>query len=192
MEARNERTVAQAIKERRTVRLFKPDSVSVDLLVELLDVAVWAPNHNLREPWRFIVYAGEGRRVFADAVIDTFTAEERAKYEEKRRDEYSTAPLHVIVAMKEDPRQKQWEEDFSAVCCLIQNFQLAAWEQGIGMVWKSNPYMYNPKFRAAAGVGPGEKIVAVLHVGYPRIVPQATPRTPARDKLTVVDRALQA
>lgn len=181
-------TISQLIKERRTVRLFKSDQVTVDQLTELLDIAVWAPNHNLREPWRFIVYTGEGRKVFADAVIHAFTADEKEKYGENRRNEYMTIPLHLIVVLKEDPRQKQWDEDFSAVCCLIQNLQLAAWEQGIGMVWKSNPYMYNPKFRDAVGVLPGEKIVAALHIGYPRIIPPAVPRTPASEKLTVVDR----
>ncbi|MBD2870553.1 nitroreductase family protein [Paenibacillus arenilitoris] len=181
-------TMSQLIKERRTVRLFTGDPVTVEQLTELLDVAVWAPNHNLREPWRFIVYTGEGRKVFADAVFQSFTQEEAKKYGEARRNEYMATPLHLIVALKEDPRQKQWDEDFSAVSCLIQNLQLAAWEQGIGMVWKSNPYMYHPKFREAAGIQPGEKVVAVLHIGYPRIIPPAAPRTPAIEKLTVVDR----
>lgn len=183
-------TVSQLIKERRTVRVFKEDAVSVETLTELLDVAVWAPNHNLREPWRFIVYEGEGRKIFADAVLSTFSPEELAKYGEHRMKEYMHTPLHLLVVLKEDPRQKQWDEDFSAVCCLIQNLQLAAWEQGIGMVWKSNPYMYNPKFRDESGVGvqPGEKIVAVLHIGYPRVIPHAAPRTPARELLTIVNK----
>jgi len=181
-------SISQLIKDRRTVRLFKNDPVTIEQLTELLDIAVWAPNHNLREPWRFIAYTDEGRVSFADAVFDTFTADEKAKYGEARRQEYMTIPVHLVVVLKEDPRQKQWDEDFSAVCCLIQNLSLAAWERGIGMVWKSNPYMYNPKFREAAGVQPGEKIVAVLHIGYPRVIPQAAPRTPAAEKLTVVDR----
>ncbi|MBD2848467.1 nitroreductase [Paenibacillus sp. IB182496] len=181
-------TIAQLIKARRTVRRFTDDPVTVEQLTELLDVAVWAPNHNLREPWRFIAYTGEGRRVFTDAVFDTYTADERQKYGEARRTEFLTTPLHVIVILREDPRQKQWDEDFAAVCCLLQNLQLVAWEEGIGMVWKSNPYMYNPKFREAIGVQPGEKIVAVLHIGYPRIIPKAAPRTPAAEMLTVIDR----
>ncbi|WP_168120192.1 nitroreductase [Paenibacillus sp. HB172176] len=179
--------IAQLIKSRRTVRLFTDDPVTIGQLTALLDIAIWAPNHNLREPWRFIAFTGEGRSVFANAVFNTYSADERKKYGEARRIEYIETPLHLVIVLREDPRQKQWDEDFAAVCCLLQNLQLAAWEEGIGMVWKSNPYMYNPKFRESVGVRPGEKIVAVLHIGYPRIVPKASPRTPAVEKLTVVD-----
>ncbi|OMF27213.1 nitroreductase [Paenibacillus sp. FSL H8-0548] len=179
--------MAALIQERRSVRLFKPKPVSIGQLTALLDVAVWAPNHNLREPWRFIAYHGAGRELFANAMIDTYTKEEKEKYEEQRRKEYRNTPIILIVALTEDPRQKQWDENFAAVCCLIQNFQLAAWEQGIGMVWKSNPYMYNPSFRKAVGVQSGEKIVAVLHIGYPRIIPPAAPRTAAVELLSVID-----
>ncbi|WP_138753130.1 nitroreductase family protein [Paenibacillus sinopodophylli] len=180
--------MAALIKQRRTIRTFTDQAVTIEQLTELLDTAVWAPNHNLREPWRFIVYTGDGRSQFADAMIETFTKEEKAKYEEQRRKEYMHIPLHLLVIMKEDPRQKQWDEDFSAVCCLIQNLQLAAWEQGIGMVWKSNPYMYNPTFRDRAGVQAGEKIIAVLHIGYPRVIPSPSKRTSAKELLHIIDR----
>ncbi|CAH1197607.1 Putative NAD(P)H nitroreductase YdjA [Paenibacillus plantiphilus] len=180
-------TIAALIKERRTVRVFRNDPVSDELLLELLNVAVWAPNHGLREPWRFILYKGEGRRVFTDAVIGAFTPDEKIKYAETRAEYYMGIPIHLIVILKEDPRQKQWDEDFAAVCCLIQNFQLAAWEQGLGVVWKTNPYLYDPGFRAATGVQPGEKVIGVLHVGYPDKIPPARPRTAAEKLLTVID-----
>jgi nitroreductase len=180
------KSISTLIKERRTVRLFQEEPVSLEMLTELLDVAVWAPNHNLREPWRFVAYVGEGKQLFSDAVMATFSKDELDKYGEQRARDYRRIPLHLLIVMREDPRQKQWDEDYAAVCCLIQNFQLAAWEQGIGMVWKSNPYMYHPGFRESVGVQPGEKIVAVLHIGYPRIIPPAASRTSARELLTVV------
>ncbi len=161
----------------------------MDKLEELLDIAVWAPNHNLREPWRFIAYTGDGKRSFSDAVLATFSKDELEKYGEQRERNYLRIPLHLLIVMPEDPRQKQWDEDYAAVCCLIQNLQLAAWEQGIGMVWKSNPYMYHPGFRDSVGVKPGEKIAAVLHIGYPRIIPPAAARTPARELLKIIDGA---
>lgn len=180
-------TAAELIEARRTIRVFRDDPVPDELLLQLLNVAVWAPNHGLREPWRFILFKDEGRRIFTDAVIGSFTPEEKLKYASARTDYYMGIPVHLVVILKEDPRQKQWEEDFAAVCCLIQNFQLAAWEKGIGVVWKTNPYIYNPGFRAAIGVRPGEKVIGALHVGYPDIIPPARPRTAAEKLLTVID-----
>src|SRR3979411_2159581 len=47
--------VAQAIRSRRTHKAFAPEPVPRELLDELLDLARWAPNHHLTNPWRFRV-----------------------------------------------------------------------------------------------------------------------------------------
>jgi ribosomal protein L14 len=55
-------------------------------------------------------------------------------------------PIHIVVVMDEDPRQKQWDGDF-ATAVVIQNFQLLAWKDGLGVVWKTNNYSCHPSFR---------------------------------------------
>lgn len=178
-------TVADLIRSRRTVRQFRSDPIPHRLLLELMDIACWAPNHGLREPWRFIVYRGEARQAFADAVIETFDAEAKANYAESRFTYYMEIPVHIIVVMQVDSRQKQYEEDYAAVCCWIQNFQLAAWERELGVVWKTNPYNSAGSFLESVGVMADEKIVGVLHVGYPKTVPEARPRTPADSRILI-------
>ncbi|MGQ7888230.1 nitroreductase family protein [Paenibacillus sp. WC2504] len=177
--------ISELIKDRRSVRAFKSDPIDTDLITELLNVAVWAPTHGLREPWRFILYKGEARKPLAEAMIRTYTAEEKERLAAQKLDYFMQIPAHLVVVMNEDPRQKQWEEDFACVCCLIQNFQLAAWEVGVGVVWKTNPFIHSPNFREAVGVKPGEKIVGLLHIGYPEQVPAVRPRTDAREKLII-------
>ncbi|WP_239551479.1 nitroreductase family protein [Paenibacillus elgii] len=55
-------SIAQTIRERRSIRAFNRTPVPQDLVLQLLNDAVWAPNHGLREPWRFIyVGSAEGR-----------------------------------------------------------------------------------------------------------------------------------
>lgn len=188
VESRLEGAVAKLIKERRTVRLFKRDPVPAALILELLNVAVWAPNHMNRQPWRFILVQGEGRKAFANAMVQTYSTEEREKHGLKKKEYLENVPAHLVVVLKEDPRPKVWDEDYAAVCSLIQNFQLAAWEQGLGVVWKTNNYGYDPRFRQAVGVEAGEKIAGVLHIGYPEVIPPVQPRTPAEQLLTVIDR----
>ncbi len=47
--------VDTAIRTRRTHKAFRPDPVPTEVLDELFDLARWAPNHNLTNPWRFRV-----------------------------------------------------------------------------------------------------------------------------------------
>ncbi|MBA2942834.1 nitroreductase [Paenibacillus sp. CGMCC 1.16610] len=180
--------IAKVIKSRRTIRTFKDTPVSDELLLELLNVAIWAPNHENRQPWRFLLYKGEGRVALADAMLETYSDEEREQYGKRKREYFLEVPVHLIVVLKEDRRQKQWDEDYAAACALIQNFQLAAWEQGLGVVWKTNHYNYEANFREAIGIQPEEKIVGVLHIGYPEIIPPEQKRTPAEELLTIIDK----
>ena len=45
----------EAIRTRRTHKVFGPEPVDRDTLLELFDLARWAPNHHLTNPWRFRV-----------------------------------------------------------------------------------------------------------------------------------------
>jgi nitroreductase len=104
---------------------------------------------------------------------------------EQRRRLLSEPAAFLIVVMTEDPRQKQNDENFAAVSALIQNFQLLAWEKGLGVVWKTNPFIYEPQVRELLGVRSGERIVGILHLGYFDQIPPARERTPAEEKFVV-------
>ncbi|MNO50722.1 putative NAD(P)H nitroreductase YdjA [compost metagenome] len=181
-------SIAAIIKERRSIKQFKPEPLPEGLLEELLDVAVWAPNHGLREPWRFIAFQGEGAKFLGDAAFSLLKrAVSDPEFAVKRQEYLASVPLTLIVVMPEDPRQREWDEDYAAVSALVQNFQLAAWERGVGTIWKTDPYIYAPDFRAKIGVKPGEKIVAMVHAGYPDVIPGSRSRTEASKLLRVVD-----
>ena len=47
--------VEHAIRERRTHKVFASESLPRALLDELLELARWAPNHHLTNPWRLRV-----------------------------------------------------------------------------------------------------------------------------------------
>ena len=48
-------TLEEAIRTRRTHKAYGPDPVPREELDELLELARWAPNHDLTNPWRFRV-----------------------------------------------------------------------------------------------------------------------------------------
>lgn len=171
--------VSKVIQERRTIKQFKPDPVEENLLYELLNIASWAPNHGMREPWRFILFIDEGKQFLINKIMES------AK---KPKDpvKLMQIPAFLAVIIKEDERQRELEEDMLATGTFVQNFQLAAWERGIGVKWVTDPFTFRPEFRANIGVQPNEKLIGLLQIGYPDVIPAARPRTPIQDKLTIV------
>jgi len=51
--------VEEAIRTRRTHKAYRSEPVDRSLLEGILDLARWAPNHNLTNPWRFRVVGPE-------------------------------------------------------------------------------------------------------------------------------------
>ena len=47
--------VEEAIRSRRTHKAYRSEPVDRAVVEEILDLARWAPNHNLTNPWRFRV-----------------------------------------------------------------------------------------------------------------------------------------
>ncbi|AJY77939.1 nitroreductase [Paenibacillus beijingensis] len=180
-------SIARTIRERRTIRDFNGEPMSRETVNELLNDAVWAPFHSSKEPWRFILFTGEGRKVFADAVINAYTKDESAEWIDWAIKTYlHLSQAHLLVVIKADPRQKYFEDAFLAAGALIQNLQLLAWERKVGVVWKTSDYILLPKFLNAVGVKPGERVVGALHLGYfnDDKIPRPKKRAPVSELLT--------
>lgn len=163
----------------------------LELVKELLDTAVWAPNHKLTQPWRFVVVHGRGRERIAEVARAVNEKREKDPVKAKELGEFfykklMAVPMFVVVLMREDTQLTVREEDYAATSCVIHNFALLAWERGLGTVWETYGLLHQSGFREAVGAQPGEKIVGSLHVGYPAAVPPAQPRIPAERLLTVI------
>lgn len=183
--------LSQLLKERRSVHLFEDREVSPELVKDMLDYANWVPNHKMTQPWRFIMVYGQGRKKIAEAVR---ALKERSETDPEKKKEVGQkfynklmgVPMFLIVVMKEHTNLVVREEDYASTSCVIHNFSLLAWEQGIGLVWETYPLIHDPNFREALGIQPGEKVVGSLHLGYPARVPQAKPRIPASELITEI------
>src|SRR5262245_47302886 len=55
--------LVEAIRARRSIPLkqISPEPIDLDSIALMLEAANWAPSHGQTEPWRFSVFAGEGR-----------------------------------------------------------------------------------------------------------------------------------
>jgi nitroreductase len=61
--------VLQAIKERKSIRAFKPDQVPLDLLKKILEDAMRAPSWANTQPWEFAVVTGNKLKAIQDAFV---------------------------------------------------------------------------------------------------------------------------
>jgi len=59
----------EAIYNRRSVRAFKPDPLSDEVLNKLLEAGTWAPSHSNNQPWEFVILGDVTRRELAAAYL---------------------------------------------------------------------------------------------------------------------------
>ncbi|NEW05653.1 nitroreductase [Paenibacillus sp. SYP-B3998] len=184
-------SIADVIQKRRTIRQFNERKLTTDTILQILYVAVWAPNHGLREPWRFICAAElEAKELLADRIVRALEEMNRYKWlPGKIKDMYKKKmiqiPAILFVIVKEERGKLKREEDFAAACALIQNLQLCAWEREIGMVWSIDETLCaNQIFCDKIGMRKEERIAGMLYMGYYDHIPKAKKRTPAERKMT--------
>jgi nitroreductase len=184
--------VKDLILERRSIQAFEDREVPFALVTELLETAIWVPNHRMTQPWRFILVHGDGRPVlleaarrFAEKAEKDATRKKDAG--ERQVDKLKGVPFFLLVVMAENPHPLIRDEDYAATSCIVQNLSLLAWDKGLGMVWKTYGMIHDPGFREALGVEAGERVVASLHIGYPLRFPNPQPRIPAAVRITTLN-----
>lgn len=186
--------LAELLKERRSVHQFEQREVPIELVMELMEVAVWVPNYHMTQPWRFIVSYGDGKRRMAEAVrqLKELSEPDASKKQEVGRrfyDKIMAIPMIMTVIMQENPNLIVREEDYASTSCIIHNFSLLAWERGIGLAWETYSWLLSETFRNAMDIKPGEKVLGNLHIGYPARIPKAQPRIPAAERVTILNEA---
>jgi nitroreductase len=184
----NTTSVLDAVRGRRSIVKMKPDPVPHDLLAQLLDAAVWAPNHRLTEPWQFFVLEGEAKQRFAALRRDFRRAqmpnpdapEVRPALEKVYRDTLDTpAIIAVTSALAADPEIR--EEDLWATFGAAYAFMLGAWSRGLGTYFRTGAFRDYPPLRQLLKLPEDRRIIGVIYAGFPAEVPQRR-RTPAAEK----------
>jgi nitroreductase len=148
--------VENAIRERRTHKAFGPDPVERETLEELLELARWAPNHNLTNPWRFRVLGPESLRRLKEAA----GPEGAAKLDR--------APTLVAASVVQTGDPVQDEEDLCAAAVAVYVVLLAAHARGLVGYWRTPGVLRTPEGRAALGIPDDERFVGLIHLGPPR------------------------
>lgn len=171
-------TVDTVIRGRRTHKTYGRRPVDRVTLDELFELARWAPNHHLTNPWRFRVI-GPGALVRLKHACDA------AKPGSSRK--LDRAPTMIAVTARQTGDAAQDREDVLATGVASYIVLLAAHARGLAGYWRTLDVMNEPAGRAALGIPATETAIALLHLGTPEHTPPPTERAPLDEIVTYLD-----
>ena len=178
------------LKTRRSVSaaFLGPPGPSEAELAEILTVAARVPDHGKLTPWRFIVFAGAARRQAGEALAAVYAKRHPGADEnrlEAERNRLSRAPLVVAVVSTAAPHPKipEFEQLMSAGNAAL-NVVLATHALGYAAQWVTGWIAYDDEAGAILGLRPGERFVAIVHIGTPTVPPAERPRPDLDDVVT--------
>jgi nitroreductase len=183
-----------AINQRTSMRRFRPDAVPRQIVEELLECAVRAPNHKLTQPWRFAVIGGRAKEQYAEIrakhrlkrYADPSLPEAAAAAEKVRREALDT-PLHVVAMTTVSPDEITREEDYAATMMAIANLMIAAESLGLGTYLKTGGVMDDPGLSELVGVPEKCRVVGLISLGYPVDLEPPRRRKPAAELTRWID-----
>lgn len=182
--------VNDLIRKRRSVfpQFYTGEKVDDNIIRQMIVNASYAPTHKLTQPWRFVVFKGEGLKKFATAQAEVYkTVTERdGTFKEEKYQNLLNKPLlssHIIaVCMKRDPKHSVPEiEESGAVFCAVQNMYLTATAYGVGCYLSTGGITYFEEAKPVFGLGPEDRLIGFVHVGVPKEVLVAGKRKPVEE-----------
>ena len=184
----------ETIKNRRSIRRYKPDKISRNLINEIIETAKYAPSSHNRQPWSFAVIT---KQKLIDELSEdinkwyktfvkigtplSFIREIRKSVDEMRKRVNSEhdlffyhAPLVIVVHA---PKKQFFLQDCS---CAAQNMMLAARSLDIGSCWigfADIVFNRSNKMKKKLGIPSSHQIAGTIAFGYPEKFPaKALPR----------------
>jgi nitroreductase len=149
-------SVLKIIKQRRSVRKYKPDPIPEDVLHRVLDAARFSPSGKNLQPWKFILVRDESlkQRLVTASVGQAFIAE---------------APLVIVACAFPDNcysrmgnYMKSWPVD---VAIAVEHLMLQAQEEGLGTCWIGA--FEEKQVKSVLNVPEGVRVLALTPLGVP-------------------------
>lgn len=182
-------TIEKVITERRTVKpqQYNGHKIEKTTIERLLQLADWAPTHGLTEPWRFVVFAGEGVHRFCQDHADLYknnTAPDmfmKGSYE-KLIDQGHNASHIIAVFSKRGTKSNITKlEEICATAAAVQNILIGAEALGIAAFWSTGGQTLKPSMKSYLQLLEEDEMIGLLYMGY-----SDAPKSPGR-RLTPVE-----
>lgn len=149
-------SILKIIKERRSVRRYRPDPIPEEALLRVLDAARFSPSGKNLQPWKFIIVRDKAlKRHLAEAS--------------NRQSFIAEAPVIVVACGFPDRcysrmgnYMKSWPVD---VAIAVEHMILQAQEEGMGTCWIGA--FEEEEVKSLLNVPDGVRVLALTPLGYP-------------------------
>jgi nitroreductase len=178
--------VIDAIKTRRSIRLFKKKDVSPQKIVSILECGVKAPSASNYQPWEFVIVreAAIKNRIGYLGARSLFERKKRKLKDAKKHfSKIAEAPVFIVVACDRNVSPIFWKQDGSAA---TQNILLAAHAQGLGGVWLGAPVAltkHKTEIKKFLGMPRHYDIISIVALGHSAKAPRTRPMKDFKDKV---------
>lgn len=170
--------VEKAIRTRRTHKAFGARAVDRAVLDELFELARWAPNHHLTNPWRFRVLGPRTRERLL-ALAEVVQAGSAVKLQR--------APTLVAVTAQRSGDPGQDREDLLATAVAAYLVLLGAHARGLAGYWRTVALLEDPRGREILGLAETETPVGLLYLGSPVQEQRVPERAPLAEVVTYLE-----
>ena len=176
-------TAKDCILGRRSIRKFKAEPVSHEVLEEIIEVASYAPSWKHTQITRYVAVEGALKDKIATEATSIFPPNGNI---------IASAPMLIAVTIIKNrsgyerdgsfstPRGDGWQMFDAGVAS--QTFCLAAYEKGIGSVILG--LFDEDKVSSLLNVPEDRELVALIPIGYPDEAPAAPRRKPVEDLIS--------
>ncbi len=175
------------IKNRRSIRGFKKEDISREVVEDILNCGRLAPSAKNRQPWYFVILKNDIKDKVADLMIE-YTQNNDESEERKKLNAPSSvnptanvikqAPILVLIFREKDDN---WlvGDNLSIGAC-VENMCLRATDLGLGSLWIRDIVYVSEQVAEMLGHGDLELNCAVS-LGVPSQSPKQRPRKELKD-----------
>jgi nitroreductase len=178
----------RVVEKRRSIRKFKKDTVSKEILEDALEAGRWAPSASNSQPWHFVVITRNETKAEIAEICTRFSREhwrrfspERAKYLAARGGSWDKSYMKdvpVLVAVCYELIENVRDElVLGSVWMSIENMLLAATDEGLGScVYTFLNRREENQIRQVLHVSSRWRIACIIQIGYAITEPVAPSR----------------
>jgi nitroreductase len=167
-------SIQKIIRERRTTKLAQMNGKLIDneKIIQLIELADWAPTHGRTEPWRFFVFEGANLKQFGQKHGELYwentpVEKQNPLTREKLEQAVNNASHLIISVMKRGTNPKiSVLEEIAATSAAIQNMLLAASAMGIAAIWNTGGMAHHSSLKKYLGLSEEDHVMGLIYLGY--------------------------
>lgn len=157
---------------RRSIRMYKEEEVSNDLLMKGILDGIKAPSAHNRQPWKFKIVGCEEKNKIAD-LLENKTKDIKGHTGPHTANIIREVPSLIMVFIDNQNKEDR-DMDIISIGACIENMILSYTNMGLGTLWIGNTNFVSKEIGELLQV-PYET-VSCIGVGYKNQDPHARPR----------------